>query len=92
VQPIAARTKYRSLRNCRAILPHILVAAGIGSPMHLVRILASLHSTVRTAVRVHPAAWISNRFQLAIHLAPVDALNSIRVFGGWTFQIQMGPI
>ena len=22
---------------------------------------------------------------------PVDAANSIRVFGGWTLQIQMGP-
>jgi len=40
VQPIAARTKYRSLRNCRASLPHILVAAGIGSRIHLGRILA----------------------------------------------------
>jgi hypothetical protein len=23
---------------------------------------------------------------------PVDTANSIRVFGGWTLQIQMGPI
>jgi hypothetical protein len=25
------------------------------------------------------------------HGLPVDAANSIRVFGGWTLQIQMGP-
>jgi hypothetical protein len=45
-----------------------------------------------------------NKFRLAVPfktaiggdvkdaVRPVDALNSIRVFGGWTFQIQMGPI
>jgi hypothetical protein len=33
----------------------------------------TLHSTVRTTVRVHRAAWISNRFQLAIHFAPLHA-------------------
>ena len=34
------------------------------------------HSTVRTPVLVHRAAWISNRFQLAIRLAPVHAHGS----------------
>jgi len=73
VQPIAARTSTAACATvaqvCHTVSsPPASAAACIWS--------ASLHSTVRTAERVHPAAWISNRFQLAIRLAAVHAHGS----------------
>ena len=40
---------------------------------------------------VKPVGQLRNPGLFAIDRQPVDAANSIRVFGGWTLQIQMGP-
>ena len=73
VQPIAARTSTAACATVAQVChtfssPPASAAACIWC--------ASLHSTVRTAVRVHRAAWISNGFQLAIRLAAVHAHGS----------------
>src|SRR5271165_7431739 len=73
VQPIAARTRAAACATVAQVChtfssPPASAAAYIWCP--------SLHSTVRTAVRVQLAAWISNRFQLAIRLAAVHAHGS----------------
>jgi len=49
------------------------IVASIDSRVNL---MSSLHSTVRAAVRVHRAAWISNEFHLATRLARARAHGS----------------
>jgi len=70
VQPIAARTSNAACATVAQVC-HTFSSPPASAAAYIW--CASLHSTVRTTVRVHRAAWISNRFQLAIHLAPLHA-------------------
>jgi hypothetical protein len=73
-QPVAARTSTVACATVAQVC-HTLSSPPASAAACI--LCASLHSTVPTPVLVHRAAWTSNRFQLAIRLAPVHAHGSV---------------
>ena len=73
MQPIAARTSNAACATVAQVC-HTFSSPPASAAAYIW--CASLHSTVRTTVRVHRAAWLSNRFQLANRLAAVHAHGS----------------
>jgi len=73
VQPIPAGTRAAACTTVAQVC-HIFSSPPASAAANIW--CASLHSALRTAVRVQLAAWISNGFQLAIRLAAVHAHGS----------------
>ena len=88
-QPVAART---STAACATVAQVCHTFSSPPASAAACILCASSHSTVRTPVLVHRAAWISNRFQLAIRLAPVHAHGSAATrtlnHMPWTARVQ----